>query len=392
MPGDLRRSEHGNVAHFAVIGLRGARAGNVAMLGPHDAPSYRRSETPNRNIERPRRGLKGTPRTMPMNQTPYRYGLLDPRPGRDAANAGLLGPHTLGIEVTVPALAAACGLGNIDPQHGTAASDIAAIEACLVAPVPPANATLVTIRPDLDALGGMAVLSLRRRGTRLSADCLNRVGQIARADRHARGPWPGPRPFPASCGLDHPECGVSAMAAAAADLKPSMDARVLRIARWLVAGIEPEGYGESVARERAALAQAHAAGDLSVQPRAAGRIAVVVSTHRAAVACAYCTAPVVVALNPAFTFGSGRPHRKFTICQWQPGHVDLAAACAALAALEPGWGGSATIVGSPQGSGSTLSVDTVLAVAESCLMSSPAVLQNVTEEDRARDRVRKPSP
>ncbi len=49
----------------------------------------------------------------------YRYGVLsrDLSPEGEEKNAVLLGPQTLGIEITDPALAKRCGLGNVDPQH-----------------------------------------------------------------------------------------------------------------------------------------------------------------------------------------------------------------------------------------------------------------------------------
>lgn len=54
----------------------------------------------------------------------YNFATLDPRPGAD--NSAVLGADTLGIEVPIPALAAQCGLGNIDPQHSGTSSHSAA--------------------------------------------------------------------------------------------------------------------------------------------------------------------------------------------------------------------------------------------------------------------------
>ena len=92
----------------------------------------------------------------------HQYGLLLPTiaEGAEEHNTRLLGPYTLGIKVTEPSLAARCGLGNIDSQHGPKAPSDAptAIKAALDWPLPPASALLVTIRPDLDSLDVMAVL------------------------------------------------------------------------------------------------------------------------------------------------------------------------------------------------------------------------------------------
>src|SRR5665213_1053865 len=135
----------------------------------------------------------------------HAFALLRPSRalGAEAANAGLLGPYTLGIEVTEPELAARCGLGVIDPQHGPAPGKGAAIEAALDWPLPPAGARLVTIRPDADAVGAMAVLALRADGAVLGDEARARIALIARWDGFAQGPWRdfaaarGPLPRPA---------------------------------------------------------------------------------------------------------------------------------------------------------------------------------------------------
>lgn len=94
----------------------------------------------------------------------YKYGILRTDNCEEAQqyNGTLLGPNTLGIEITRADLAARCGLGNIDPQHGlNPHPDSSAIRSSLTYPLPPKGATLVTIRPDADALGAMAVLTAR---------------------------------------------------------------------------------------------------------------------------------------------------------------------------------------------------------------------------------------
>lgn len=99
----------------------------------------------------------------------YSFATVTPRtPPTDPA-------RTLGIEVTDPAVAAMCGLGNIDPQHGqhrplptwaapragSAAIDFAALG---YSAMPDPGASLVTSRPDVDSIGAMAVLVLRALG------------------------------------------------------------------------------------------------------------------------------------------------------------------------------------------------------------------------------------
>jgi len=97
----------------------------------------------------------------------YRYGVLSKGQTEEDCrrNGLLLGENTLGIEVTIPVFAEKCGLGNIDPQHGNGAvRESSAIEAALMCDLPPDGSTLVTIRPDKDSFGAMAVLYLRAIG------------------------------------------------------------------------------------------------------------------------------------------------------------------------------------------------------------------------------------
>jgi hypothetical protein len=285
-----------------------------------------------------------------------------------AHNDRVLGPRTLGIEVTVPALAARCGLGNIDPQHGGGDDRRAAIDVCAQWPLPPDGSWLVTVRPDLDAFGGMAVFALRRAGVPLDDPMRTRIAAVAHLDRFARGPWPGPLPLPRTTA----ECAdlfggggeLAAVAAAVADHRRSVAERVAVTAHWLRVGEEPVAYRTALETRARTLAEALASGALRITATAGGRIAVVEGAADGAVHLGYRLAPVVVALNPAFRFRGGPPHRKFTVCQYQTGYVDLRACRDRLAMLEPGWGGSETIIGSPQGTGSKVSLaEVVTAVA-----------------------------
>ena len=339
--------------------------------------------------------------TTPKTST-YNFAILDPRPIPAAAEANdkifqNAEVGVLGIEVTVPALAERCQLGNIDPQHTGGDASRAAIEDAMVAPLPSREATLATVRADLDAVGAMAVFALRREHFAtfcewtgaLAAECGEdhechlyddlapsavtivrpRLQMVAEADRFARGGWAGPRPFP-SRENPWPEEGASAessrplaaIAAAVADFRVPMTDRVAMMEHWLLTGEEPAEYRTRVDAERLEMIAALEDGAISVSTAHDGRIAVVESTHRAGTMIGYMKAPVVVALNPEFRVGGGEPHAKFTVCQFEAGYCDLRAMVAELVEREPGWGGSPTIVGSPQGQGSTLSIVEVVEV------------------------------
>lgn len=313
-------------------------------------------------------GKRVPPRdTSTMEDAMYQYALLDPRntPEAHAHNDQVLGDGStvLGIEVTIPALAARCGLGNIDPQHLGGDAGTAAIEAAFDCPLPPDGTTLVTVRADADALGAMAVLARRRLDPTWydDGDFLYRVALIARDDKEATGPWPGPRPVgsPAE---------TSAVAAVAVDHTRPVAERVEVVADWLSAGMF-EGDDRLVAGLLAAAKNALAGLDI----RVVDGVAVVVGNHRLAMALGYQYAPVVVATNPEFSWQGGEPHRKHTVARWnsqQP--MDWEGLRAELNGREPGWGGSTSIMGSPQGAGSTLTTEDVVSLVAAHL-TAPAV-------------------
>lgn len=281
-------------------------------------------------------------------------------------------PATLGIEVTDPEAARRCGLGVIDPQHGADPGPRAesAIEAACRAALPPAGSRLVTIRPDLDALGAMAVLTHRAAGGAIDAAMQGRIAHVATLDKFDFGIWPGKRPMPETVEdiLDEgagEELG--AVAAAVSDRRVAMAERVGAMLAWLRDGTVPESYS-SAARDRAArLMRSLALGATRVEPDETGQVAVVVSLELGALRLGYRLAPVVVALNPAHRFADGVQGRKYTLARWAEGDADLDAALARIAPMESGWGGQRGIKGSPQDRSSRLVLERVVAAVRATL-------------------------
>jgi hypothetical protein len=305
-----------------------------------------------------------------MRGMPYHVGHLDPSAGPDdGANAPWLGADTLGIEVTVPALADACGLGNLDPQHHGAGAGRCAAEAGVTWPLPPEGARLVTVRPDLDAHAAMAVLTMRRRGDPMTDAVRRRLTAVADQDAFDQGDWPGPAAEPARPDAirARAETGLAGANAAVRDADLTPARRVAIVRAWLRSGRVPAKHRRQVRRFYDDLARAVESGEIDLQTIESGQLAWIQGSHAGALRLGYDLAPVVVALNPAHRVGTAPPHRKFTVCQYAPGHVDLSAVLARLRELEPGWGGSATIVGSPQGRDSTLEAGDVIAAVRAHL-------------------------
>lgn len=295
-------------------------------------------------------------------------GELDRQACHECGGTGRISLPVLGIEVTVPALAARCSLGNIDPQHDGSGSGLAAIEAAFGAPQPPDGATLVTVRPDLDAFGAMALFVIRTECREEVPGLLDRIEQIATSDKARTDVWPGPRDLRVATVEEEAKAApLAAVAAAVADFKVAPAYRVAIVQKWLLTGEEPAGYRDRYVAAQLEAARAYESGAATVVVE--DGIAVVTSTHRAATAVGYAHAPVVVAVNPEFRGNDGKlpPHTKFTVCQYGAGYVDLVAALAELRALEPGWGGSPSVIGSTQGESSPLSLEQVVEVAKAHL-------------------------
>jgi len=291
----------------------------------------------------------------------YDYSVLDPRPAGN--NESIFERPCYGIEVTVPALIKRCYY-NLDPQHREGLNQ-AAIEAALTADLPAKGSTLVTVRPDLDSFGSMAIFSFRKEGEAIDSAMMERIAMIADSDKFAKGGYPGSQPLPKRENLAVRK-PLAAIAAAIADYKVPPAERVAMMKKWLQAGEEPIWYREKVEKERLEMIEALESGQIKCELRSNGRIAVVESSHRSGTAVGYCLAPVVIACNPDFKQGSVSC-RKLTICAYQSKFADIKSALAELNELEPGWGGATTIGGSPQGVSSELTVDQVVMVLEKYL-------------------------
>src|SRR5208283_1502334 len=87
------------------------------------------------------------------------------------------------------------------------------------------------------------------------------------------------------------------------------------------------------------------AGDVLVTDAVPGRVGLVQGAVPGALRLGYRRAPVVLAVGDP---GAPVAGLRYTIAQWTRGHVDLVKVAALLRREEPGWGGSPTIIGSPQ--------------------------------------------
>jgi hypothetical protein len=277
----------------------------------------------------------------------YRFASLDPRSDArsQAANALALA-HRPVYGIKLPsALAARCDI-NLTPARG------AAIEAALIAPLPPDGATFAILRPDVDALGAIAILVMRADGTSITKPVRDRIRAVARAAFLGQGWGPDLDPLVVS--------DYEALQVMAFDHRRTLVDRVAAVRVWLETGSVRglERAAQQVRRDRAE----QLALDRQVELVADGRIAVLETASRFGYVVASRHADIVIVDNPVFSGEGGRAHRKVTVRQVRPGLVDLAGACAELARLEPGWRASLTVIVSPRGSSTNLARDVVVQV------------------------------
>ncbi len=277
----------------------------------------------------------------------YTYAAFDPRPQGAATNDEIVDTAEIGVygvEVTVPSLAEHCGLGNLDPQHA-GGTNVAACVAALTCELPPAGATLATVRPDADALVAMAVLTLRTLGEEF---CRPLVHIIGGADSAPAGPWrQGYQPAPE----------FSRVNAVAMNHREPLDQRVQTIITVLRGDLTVLPAVEPV--DPAAFTVTMDDGYLVAVVRADG------AAGKGACGEGYRHAPVIIAANEAFTMRGEEPHRKYTVARWNERiTMDWDGMMEELRALEPGWGGSRSIAGSTQGVGSPLELEQVVAIVE----------------------------
>lgn len=95
------------------------------------------------------------------------------------------------------------------------------------------------------------------------------------------------------------------------------------------------------------------------------KLAYVESSYRGAVSKGYKYCPIVIAKNPNYTFGINNSKMlgtKFTIAQYNNEFINLKKVLTDINYLESGWGGSETIIGSPQDKSSCLTKEDLITI------------------------------
>ena len=263
----------------------------------------------------------------------------------------------LGIEITDLELASLFHL-VIDPQHDTInKSDITSIEYIFNNQENIYNILsyfdkiiMCTIKPDMDSIGTMAVLNLMIMNQfHLDGDIILRLKAIAKSDRHGRNNWKNRREDYFHFEHYNIHGLPSGLAYMTSDHKIEMIDKIKNMIQYLQTGIfdNLKKYNDIVIKNHKKSIK-----NTELKIIIPKRLCFVVSNYRGAISYGYKHCSTVIAKNNNFIFGIGNTQlqgKKITIAQYEDSkYIDLIKLKDELNKLEPGWGGSSVILGSPQ--------------------------------------------
>lgn len=289
-------------------------------------------------------------------------------------NLQLRAYFVLGIELTDGDLASLTHL-NIDPQHMWH-SKITAIEYSfnkqenILGLLKPFNKiAMVTIRPDVDSIGSMAILSmLLNKELVLEGNLILRLKAIAKSDRHGRENWKTKREdffnFKGHNIFGLP-IGLMYMCS---DLRLDIQQKVLKMTTYLKNGIfdDIDKYTNLALKNLSDQMRS-----IKVNVIVPNKLIVIESNRGGAIAIGYKMCPVVIAVNDRFRFGLKKNFiigKKMTIAQYTAGRfVNIPEVQKKLAEMEFGWAGSDSIIGSPLNGPTKLQIKDVVKVVKKYL-------------------------
>lgn len=238
------------------------------------------------------------------------------------------------------------------------------------------SVTLVTVRPDVDALVAMGVF--RVENARGSCHCgidhegdidYEKVKWVSHVDTHGLQDQP-----------EEKKILWSALSMISFDRELQIEEKVAFFDEWVRE--YPKGinmlkrYIAKATEEREEMREVTHVSQLE-------NFVFVISPHRGAIGYGYEFKEFVVAFNPEFKDFHGNVYPKWTIAKRNSNvHGDLKALAARLNVLEGGtlkWGGSDTIIGSPQGVASNLSEETILSAVQELFAAD----ETAADDDRA---------
>jgi len=285
------------------------------------------------------------------------------------------GFYIIGIEVTDEEIDKYCNI-SIDPQHSFNNQQITAIEYVfnnqieLIENLKQYNKILIiTVRTDIDSIGAMSVLtSLIVSKFELDGDMILRLKAIARSDRHGRENWKQPKDdyfYFKNYNIYGLPSGLACMTS---DYKIKIQKKVKWMTEYLKFGMfkDINKYNDIANKN---LEKSNKG--LKLKILIEKKLCFVESTHRSGISHGYKKTPCVIAKNNKFIFGKGRTRKvgkKITIAQYENNKfINLVQLGEELNKLEQGWGGSKSIIGSPQDRPSQLKDEVIINLTKNCM-------------------------
>ena len=287
--------------------------------------------------------------------------LIDPR-NPDYKGVGI------GIEITTPGFE---GL-NLDHHGKECNSDTpSAIEQAFsvdVSKIP--EGKIATVRPDLDSVGAIACLMLRKEGILPDEKLIKAIGFLDRK---------GPAVFKKE-GKEFLEVSdedfekiskiLSAVRYKIVSQRTPLPEAILFMKKVLTGKVEEKEIESLYSKDQKELEEAKKASKVEIVCN--GKVALVESAHLRAFEIGYEQADIVIAYNPNFKWPSGEITPKFTIARRDSNvkEIDLSGLAEELNKIvkERGvkgtWGGRENILGSPQNEDPKISVDELVQIIE----------------------------
>jgi len=269
----------------------------------------------------------------------------------------------IGLEITIPEISKKLTF-NIDPQHTWNSEDgITCIEK-FRSFLPNVNKMsgkelhVFFLKPDLDSISAAAILDIYLDNPLwiLQEGISERICAIAEYDRHGRDS--------SGRGFYTPTRIPRGLFMYVSGWKNSIYDKVNLTKDWLLDGtFKNINKFNRIADKKLKQSLFNSKTEIIVPKK----LVFIRSASRGACGLGYKYAPITIALNPSYRFGIDDSRiygKKWVIAQQSDGYLDMRGVLEELSKLESGWGGSPSIIGSPQDRPSKVLKDDVINIVE----------------------------
>lgn len=277
----------------------------------------------------------------------------------------------IGIEVFDNEISQFCHL-NIDPQHNNSKNDssITALEMVfkLKSDLKEAaygfnNILLLTIKCDLDSISAISLVTMVLKSKfEINGDLILRLKAISLSDRHGMAnEWKPNIRYDHFNLVSYTKYGIPvSLITIIGDINLNINYKIKTMTDYLLYG---EFKDSEKYNQKAITKLSYIKSSTSHKVIIPEKLIFVESTYRGAIGFGYKKAPIVIAKNPKYAFGKKNNRiygNKYTIAQYKENYIELDKIKDRVNKLEPGWGGSFVIIGSPQTNPSIIKQDDLI--------------------------------